>query len=76
MLVKAKFLQPGLMFVDKVKSLPWREALETFFTQVGSSLAHKHWTIREGPARNKHPSLFKKFVNYDRKKFDNIGHSC
>ncbi len=36
------------------------------------SLTHKHKTRLEGLARDKHSSLLRKFVNYDRKEFYNI----
>jgi hypothetical protein len=43
------------------------------FTHVGSGLTHKHLTRLEKLSRGEHSSLLQKFVNYDSKKFHNIG---
>jgi hypothetical protein len=61
------------MFVGKASSLPESGAPEMCFTWVGSWLTHKHYTILERLAGDKHSSLFQKFVAYDCKKFYNIG---
>ena len=44
------------------------------FTQVGSSLTHKHYTKLEKLAKDKPISLLRKLVNYGRKKSYNTGH--
>jgi hypothetical protein len=41
---------------------------ERGFTRVGSSLSRKHQTRLERLGRDKYTSLFRKFVNYGRKK--------
>jgi hypothetical protein len=60
------------MFVGKASDLPKSGATEKCFTWVGHGLARKHWTRLERLARDKHPSLLRKSVNYGRKRFYNI----
>ncbi len=55
------------MFVGEARSLPWREAPERSFTQVGSGLTRKHYTRLERLAKDKHSSLLQKSVNYGQK---------
>jgi hypothetical protein len=43
------------------------------FTQVGSGLTHKHKTRQEIITKDRYSSSLQTFVNYDRKKFHNIG---
>jgi hypothetical protein len=43
----AGLFQPSLMFVGKARSLPYSGEPESFFTQVGSGLSHKHWASLE-----------------------------
>ncbi len=43
--------------------------LEWCFPRVGSDLTRKHYTRLERLVGDKHSSLLRKFVNYDRKKF-------
>ncbi len=48
------------------KSLPQSGVHERCFTWVGSGLTHKHQTMLERLTRDKHSSLLRKSVNYDR----------
>jgi hypothetical protein len=59
--------------VGEARSLPKSGAPEMCFTQVGSGLTCKHQTRLDSLARDKHSSLIRKIVNYDRKKFYRIG---
>ncbi len=68
-----KLFQPGLMFVGKSRGLPISRVSERWLSRVGSGLISKHLTRLERIARNKHSSFLGKFVNYVRKKFNNIG---
>jgi hypothetical protein len=43
------------------------------YSRVGPGLAHKHLTRLERLDKDKHSSLFRKSVNYDRKKFYSTG---
>jgi hypothetical protein len=61
------------LFVHEVRSLPYSEAPERIFTQVGSGLTHKHYTRLELLTRDKHTFLLLSFVNYGHKKPYNIG---
>jgi hypothetical protein len=56
------------MFASKVKSFTKRGE-----TEIVSGLTHKHWTRLEKIASDKHSSLLRTFVNYEFKKFYNIG---
>jgi hypothetical protein len=71
--VPGKLFQPSLMFVGEARKLPWSEAPERCFTQVGSSLTRKHSTSLEKLARDKHPSLLRISVNYGQKSFITLG---
>ncbi len=68
--------QPSLMFVGEARGLPQSGTPERCFTLVGSGLTCKHQTRLERLSQNKHCSLLRKFVNYARKKFYNIGAWC
>jgi hypothetical protein len=68
-----KPFHPSLMFVGEARSLPKSGAPERFFTRVGSSLTRKHQTRLERLAKDKHPRLLRKSVNYGRKKFYSTG---
>ncbi len=46
---------------------------EKCFTWEGSSFTFKDYTRLEIPAKDKHSSLLGTLVNYDEKKFYNIG---
>jgi hypothetical protein len=46
------------MFVVKALSVPQSEAPESYYTRVGSGLAHKHCTKLEGFVRDKRSFLF------------------
>ncbi len=51
MFVPGKLIQPGLMFVYMVRSLPEDGATERCFTRVGLSLTFRHrlgWTVMGG----------------------------
>jgi hypothetical protein len=61
------------MFVGKARSLLLSGACERCFIHLGSSLTSKHETRLERLARDKHSSLFQKFVTYGRKKISKIG---
>ncbi len=61
------------MFVGKARSLPYSAAPESYATWGGSGLTYKPYTRLERLAREKHSSFLRKFVNYGRKKFNNIG---
>ncbi len=69
MSVSGKPFQPSLMFVSRattyLSEAPFR------CSNIGQTpdLIHKHWTIPEKLARDKHASLLLKFVNYVPKKF-------
>ncbi len=67
MFVPGKPFQPGLMFVDMARSLPYRRAPERFCTQVGSCLIYKHYTKLEGVAGDKHSLIIvvKSFISLD-----------
>ncbi len=58
------------MFVGKAGSLPKSRAPERGF----SGQTHKQWTRLERLARDKNSILLQTIVNYERKKFYNIGH--
>jgi hypothetical protein len=45
--------QVSPMLVGKVRSLPYNEAPERYFTRVGTGLTHKHKTWLERTARDK-----------------------
>jgi hypothetical protein len=71
--VPGKPLQPSLMFVGKVRSLPYSGAIEMFF-YLGRLLAFlinigQEWKGLPGT----NTSLLRIFVKYGRKKFYNIG---
>jgi hypothetical protein len=66
MLGPHKPFQPILMFVGKAGAYPTVEQLK--FTSLG-----KQWPRLERPVRAKHYSSLRKFINYGRKKFYNIG---
>jgi hypothetical protein len=40
--VPGRNFKPSLMFVGKIRNLPWSGAPERCFTRVGSGLTHKH----------------------------------
>ncbi len=61
--------QTSLLFVGKARSLSQSVTYERFLNRVGSCFTNKHYTRREKLARDKHPSLLRKFVNYGRKSF-------
>jgi hypothetical protein len=65
--------QPGLMFVGKVKSQPERGSSFRYSTWVGYSLSHTYKARLERLVSEKHSSLLRTFVNYERKKFYNFG---
>ncbi len=73
MFVPGKLFQPSLMFVGEYRSLPLSGAPERCLTRVGSGLTRKNLTRLERLARDKHPSLLRKSVNYDHKKFYSTG---
>jgi hypothetical protein len=60
--------QPGLMFTGKSRAYPNEAPL-----RLAPGFTHKHCTRLERLARDKHSSLLRKFVNYNCKKFYNIG---
>ncbi len=60
------------MFVGKARSLPKSGAPKRCFIWAGSGSTHK-LTRLERLGRDKPSSLLRKFVNYERKKFYNIG---
>ncbi len=60
----------------EARSLPQSVAHERCFTRVGSALTCKHQTRLERLARDKHFSLLRESVNYDRKKFYSTGPRC
>jgi len=59
--------QKGQYVSNKMSRAP-----ERFFNRVSSYFINKHWTKLERLARDKHSSLLRTFVNYDRKLFYNI----
>ncbi len=61
---------------DQARSLTQSGTPERCFTWVGSSLTHKHQTMLEKLARDKHSSLLRKFVKLRTKNFYNIGPWC
>ncbi len=73
MFVRGGLFQPKLTFVGKARSLPHYGAGERCFTQIYYILTCKHSTRLEKPAKDKHPSLIRTFINYGRKKCYNIG---
>jgi hypothetical protein len=68
-----KQLQPSLMFVSKAKACPSKTPFR--FSPLGQvpRLTHKRWPMLEKPAMDKHSSLLRTFVNYERKKVCNFG---
>ncbi len=62
-----------LIFGGKARSLPQSGATESCFSCVCFSFTHKRQTRLERAAKDKLSSLLRKFVNYRRKKFYNIG---
>ncbi len=73
MFVPGKPFRPSLMFVGKAKAYARVEQLKCTSLVLGPGLSYKHWTRLERLVRDKHSSLLRKFVNYDRKEFYNIG---
>ncbi len=73
MFVSVRPLQPSLIFVGKTRSLPKRCTFHLLHSRVGSSLTCTHYTKPQRLAVDKRSSLLRKFVNYGRKKFYNIG---
>ncbi len=73
MFVIEKPFLPSLLFVDKVITYLIEEPLRCSSLEKAPGLAHKHQTKLERLAKNKHSSLLRKFVNYEEKKFYNIG---
>jgi hypothetical protein len=61
--VPGKPFQPNVMFAGKARSLPKLDYSDT----------HKHDAFLEIFPRDKHCSLFGRYINYGRKKFYNIG---
>ncbi len=76
MFITGKLFRPSLMFVGKVRSLPYSIVYFSYSSQVGSSLTHKHKMNVEGLARDKHFSLLQTFLNYEHKKSYNVGPLC
>jgi hypothetical protein len=67
-----KQLQPSLMFVSKAKAYPSETPLRCSPLGQVPRLIHKHWPMLERPAMDKHSSLLRTFVNYERKKVFNF----
>ncbi len=61
------------VFVSMARILPKCRAPERCFTWIGSDLNHKLQVRLERLARDKHSSLLLTLVNYECKKFFNIG---
>ncbi len=74
--VHGKPFQSCLLFAGKPRSLPYSNAIQRFFNRVSSCFTNRHQTWLERLALDKHSSLLRKFVNYGRKKFYNIGPWC
>ncbi len=72
MFVHGKHFQTSLLFVGKVRSLPYSGAPESLFNRAGSCFANRQLTRLKSLAMDKHSSLLRTFVNYGRKKFYNI----
>ncbi len=70
--VSGKPFQLSLMFVGKAGEYP----SEAPFYRKGSGLTRKHQTWLERLARDKHSSLLRKSVNYDRKWFYSTSPQC
>ncbi len=68
-----KQLQPSLMFVSKAKAYPSKTPFRFSLLGQTSGLTHKHWPMLERPAMDKHFSLLRTLVNYERKKVCNFG---
>jgi hypothetical protein len=62
LLVRGKLFKPNLMFVGKAMTL------EDNTRKDPPSVAHKSWTRVEKLARDKHSSLLRKLLIYERKK--------
>jgi hypothetical protein len=60
------------MFVAKAGAYHREEQLKCTALGLAPGLSYKQWTRLERPARDKHFSLLRKFVNYGRKKFYKI----
>jgi hypothetical protein len=58
----------GLVFGGKAWSLPYG-IRERCSTRVDCGLNHKHYTMLERLAKDKHSSLFGPFVSWEEKKF-------
>ncbi len=65
----------SLMFVSKARAYPSKALFWCSTLGYVPGFTHKHWSKWEMPARDKHYSLLWTLINYDRKKFSNIG-SC
>ncbi len=65
-------LNPGLMFVSKVRRLIKSGADGRCFTRVASRLGPKNWTRLEKLPKDNHSSLLPALVNYCRKRFYKI----
>ena len=68
MFVPGRPFQPYMIFAGNAGAY----LSETLFIMKAPGLTHKHKTILEGPARNKHFSLLQTFVNYNPKEFYNF----
>ncbi len=73
MFVLGKPFQPSLLFVAKPRSLPLSGAPQRYFNRVGPCVANIHQTVLERFARDQRSTLLRTLVNYDHKKFYDIG---
>ncbi len=73
MFVPLKLFQPSKMLVGEARAYTSEALFRCSALGLAPGLTHKHWTILEKPARDKHSSLLRAFVNYGLKKFYNTG---
>jgi hypothetical protein len=69
----SKHVQSSLMFDGKAGTYPREETFSCSTLGLTPVLTHNLYIRLENPERGKHSSLLRTFVNYDRKKFYNIG---
>jgi len=70
--VRGKLFQPSQTFEGKVRANPSGAPFSFSLLPEAFGLTCSHKTSMEKLDKDKHPSLFRRFVNYGRKKYYNI----
>ncbi len=70
--IPGKQFLPYLMFVNKSRAYPCETPLRCSPLGQVPRLTHKRWPMLEKPAIDKHSSLLRTLVNYERKKVCNF----